>query len=120
MEFFDWKMLATSAGCAAMVSLLTQFTKDLGFIKKIPTQVWSFILALVVLYPAYAFTGALNVSTAFLVPFNAVVVALASNGIYDGISRIVSGAKVDNGLVMTQSIEIENEDDEDDDNAADA
>lgn len=89
MEFFTWEILATSAGALAMIVLLTEFTKDLGFIKKIPTQLWSFILALIVLYPAFAFTNQLTLSTAFLVPFNAIMLSLAANGGFDAVKRLI-------------------------------
>ena len=51
-EFVNWTTLATYGGALAMVLILTQLTKGIGFIKAIPTQLWSYILTLLVLYPS--------------------------------------------------------------------
>ena len=88
MEFVTWELLGTYAGAMAMVGVVTQLTKNIGFISKIPTQLWSYILALVVMYTANFFLGQLTASNAVLILFNAVIVSLGANGGYEGISRI--------------------------------
>ncbi len=88
MEFVTWELLGTYAGAMAMVGVVTQLTKNIGFISKIPTQLWSYILALVVMYAANFFLGQLTVSNAVLILFNSVIVSLGANGGYDGVSRI--------------------------------
>lgn len=88
MEFVTWAVLATYAGALAMVGFLTQLTKGLGFVKMIPTQLWSYILALAVMFPAYWFTGQLTADSAVLVLFNAAVVSLAANGGFDAVKRV--------------------------------
>ena len=80
MDFVSWSTLATYAESLTMVTIITQLTKELGFIKKIPTQIWSYIISLIVLYMAYFFIGDLDLSNAFLIPFNSMIVTLASNG----------------------------------------
>ena len=80
MEFVKWPLLADHAGVLTMVLIVTQFTKGLGFIKKIPTQLWSYLISLFVLYPAYFFTGQLSLSNAVLILFNGMIVALTANG----------------------------------------
>ena len=75
--------MATYAGALAVVLIVTQFTKNLSFIAKIPTQVWSYIVALLVLYPANYFIGALTIETAVLILFNGIIVALAANGSFE-------------------------------------
>jgi len=64
--------------------LLTQFLK--GTIK-IPTQWLSYIIAVVLLFAATLFTGGLTLSTGGVIPLNAVIVALSSNGAYSAIVR---------------------------------
>ena len=88
MEFVTWEMLATHAGALAMVLIVTQFTKNLGFIAKIPTQVWSYIVALLILYPANFFIGTLTVENAVLILFNGIIVALAANGGFEALSKM--------------------------------
>lgn len=94
MQFVNWNMLATYAGALAMVMIITQFTKGLKLIEKVPTQVWSYVVALAILYPAYFFTGQLTLETAILILFNAVIVALAANGGYDALNKALGNLLV--------------------------
>ena len=55
MEFVTWELLGTYAGAMAMVGVVTQLTKDIKFISKIPTQLWSYILSVVVMLCASLF-----------------------------------------------------------------
>ncbi|MEG2372650.1 MAG: hypothetical protein RSB36_07710, partial [Hydrogenoanaerobacterium sp.] len=60
-EFTTWAILATYAGAVAMTALIVQLTKKgLDKIFKIPTQLYSYIVALAVLYTASFFTGQLT------------------------------------------------------------
>lgn len=45
MSFFDWSDLGTFAGALAAVVLLTELTKSLPGIRRIPTQLFSWLLA---------------------------------------------------------------------------
>ena len=87
-EFFSWEMLGSYAGAAVLVALITQLTKELEYIKKIPTQVWSYILAVLILLASLLFTGRLTAASACLTLANGVLVSLAANGGYSLISRI--------------------------------
>ena len=93
MEFFDWNILGTIAGAVAAVAVITEITKSLPGIKKIPTQIWSYALALVILICAQAFTAGLTASGAVLALVNAAMVSLAANGGYEAISRLESISK---------------------------
>ena len=92
-EFFRWDDLGTYAGAAALVALITQLTKELPYIAKIPTQVWSYILAVLVLIASQVFTGSLSASSAALALANGVLVSLASNGGYSLITRVKGAAE---------------------------
>lgn len=87
-DFISWGTLVTYGGALAMVVILTQFTKGLGFIKKIPTQIWTYILALIVLFPAVYFTGGLTAEKIAETFFNGVIVSIAANGGYQGVKKI--------------------------------
>lgn len=84
--FFSWAMLATYAGATAATLAVTQVFKGVGFIDKIPTRIFSYVVALVLLLTATAFTSGLTVESAALCIINAVVVSLASNGAFDAVS----------------------------------
>ena len=93
MEFVTWAGLSTYAGAITMVMLLVQLTKGITIIDKMPTQLWSYIVALVVLYAANFFTGQLTADTAVLILFNAAIVALSANGGYAAIERVATGGQ---------------------------
>ena len=90
MEFVSWEILGTYAGAMSMVGLLTQLTKNIKFISAVPTQLWSYILSLVVMYCTHYFLGQLTLDNAILTLFNAALVSLGSNGGYEGIVRAFS------------------------------
>jgi O-antigen ligase len=93
-EFVNWGSLGTYGGALAMVMLLTQFTKDLPFTRRIPTQIWSYILAFIVLTASHVFTSGINPAAVGETLFNAVVVSLAANG---GQSVLTRAGKVKGG-----------------------
>ncbi len=88
--FFTWETLATFSGCVAGTSLITQFVKNLPFLKGIATQWISYVIAVILLLGATYFTGALAWASGALIPFNAVVIALSANGAYSAIKRAAS------------------------------
>lgn len=88
MEFFDWSMLGTGAGAAFAVAILTQLTKNIKGIRAIPTQLWSYILAVAVLMASMLFTEGFTAAGAGLAVVNAALVSLAANGGYAAVQRV--------------------------------
>lgn len=88
MEFFDWSILLSFTGAVLAVAILTQITKGIPGIRKLSTQLWSYVLAVIVLIAAHYFSGDLSVSNAALVIINAALVSLAANGGYSAIDKI--------------------------------
>ena len=93
MEFVDWNVLSTMAGATFAVAILTEVTKGIPGIGRIPTQVWSLILAFVVLIGAQAAMGTLTIASGGLAVLNAALVSLAANGGYDLLERLKNGQK---------------------------
>ena len=87
-EFFSWTTLATFAGCATATAVITQFIKETKPLKNIATQWVSYGIALILLYAATYFTSGLTGPVAALIPFNAILIALAANGAYAAITRV--------------------------------
>ena len=87
-EFFTWDMLGSYGGAILCVALVTQLTKELPYIKQIPTQLWSYILAVLILLCSQLFTGKFTTSSAVLCLFNGVTISLAANGGYTLITRV--------------------------------
>lgn len=86
-NFFTWANLATYAGALAVTLGITQLLKGVGFIDKIPTRLFSWIVAVVVLIAANFFIGTLTAESAALCFVNAVVISLAANGGFDLITN---------------------------------
>ena len=87
-DFFAWEMLGTFAGAVTATALVTQFVKGAfdAFVK-LPTQIVSYIIALIVLLMAAASTGLTNPADWALAPLNAVIVSLGANGAYSAVLR---------------------------------
>ncbi len=85
-DFFTWTTLLTYAGATLATSLVTQLLKGISFINRIPTRIFSYAVALILLIAATAFTDALTVQAAALCMVNAVVVSLAANGAFDAVN----------------------------------
>ena len=88
-NFVDWNILATYAGAVLMTALVTQCVKNAPKIKAIPTQLVSYVVALIVLLASTYFTAGLTVESAALILFNALIVSVAANGTYEGAVKII-------------------------------
>ena len=91
-SFLSWATLGTFAGATACTGLFTQLLTSI--IKKVPSQWLSFLIALVLLAVTPAATGGwMQPWTVWaLVPLNALLVSLASNGAVDAM-RAMKGNK---------------------------
>ena len=90
-QFLTWEMLGTYSGTLGMVLILTQLTKGLPWIRRVPTQLYSYLIALIVMTVAAIFGGRTAASDFVLLIFNAAVVALSANGGYDAMVRVMEG-----------------------------
>lgn len=83
-EPFTWQYLASIAGAAAFTLLVVQFFKvPLDKVWKIPTRVLAYVIALIVMLVATAFTSGLTLQTALLAAVNALIAALTAMGGYE-------------------------------------
>jgi len=81
---WTWAYLATIAGATAATLLIVQFMKvPLDKVWKIPTRLFVYIIALVIMTVATAFTSGLNMNSFLLCLLNAFIVALAAYGSYE-------------------------------------
>lgn len=88
MDFLDWNVLGSFAGASFAVALLTQVTKNVPGIAKLPTQLWSYIVALATLLLAQFFTAGFSASGAVMALFNAAMVSLSANGGYQALVKL--------------------------------
>ena len=92
-SYFTWEILLTQAGAVAAVLLFTQLFKGVGWIQRIPTRLFSYSIALLVLLAALFFTGDLMPETAALALINAAVVSVAANGGFELLKQGVNSVK---------------------------
>jgi hypothetical protein len=88
-EFVTWTSLGTYAGAVMMVTLITQFIKQLKFMENVNSQLISYVVAVLLLLGSLCFSHSgevVNPETVILCFVNAITVALGSNGIYDGVT----------------------------------
>ena len=91
MELFNWSLLGSYAGATFAVAVLTQITKGIPVVERIPTQLWSYVLALVTLLAAAIFGSGLSAQGAVLALINAALVSLSANGGYSAVTRLKAG-----------------------------
>ncbi len=87
-HFFTWGDLVTYGGAVMAVLIITEFTKDLPGIRRIPTRVWAYLVALVLLVPAAIFTAdTIHAEDILLCLVNAVLVAMAAVGSFHSVQE---------------------------------
>ena len=84
-NFLTWDILLSYGGCVAGTILVTEWMKKV--FAKIPTQIVSFVVALVILVVGHLALGTFVWADSFLYLINAIGVALASNGGFDILKR---------------------------------
>lgn len=85
-------MLGSYAGAVMAVGVLTQASKEIPGVKRIPTQLWSYMLSLATLLLALHFTEGFSAQGMVLAAFNAAIVSLAANGGYSALSTMQQNA----------------------------
>lgn len=82
-SFLTWDVLLTFSGLVGAVYMVVEFTKEIKFIKKIPTKYWSWIVALFLLIITNVVLGKFAIKDIVLYLLNAIVISLSSNGLND-------------------------------------
>ena len=87
-HFFTWGDLVTYGGAVMAVLIITEFTKDLPGIRKIPTRIWAYLVALMLLVPAAVFTAdTIRAEDVLLCLVNGVLVAMAAVGSFHSVQE---------------------------------
>lgn len=85
-HFLTWGDLVTYGGAVMAVLIITEFTKDLPGIRRIPTRLWAYLIALVLLAAATVFTAdRVRAQDMLLCLVNGVIVAMAAVGSYHSV-----------------------------------
>ena len=86
-DFFTWSTLMTYSGATLATTLMTQLIKEIPFVKRIPSRLVSYIIAVVIMVLAAHATKSFEWSGLVMAFINASAVALAANGAFDAIRK---------------------------------
>ena len=87
-RFLTWGDLVTYGGAVMAVLIITEFTKDLPGIRRIPTRLWAYLVALTLLVLGTVFTAdAIRARDILLCLVNGVLVAMAAVGSYHAVQE---------------------------------
>ena len=87
-QFLTWGDLVTYGGAVMAVLIITEFTKDLPGIRRIPTRLWAYLVALVLLVAAVVFTAdRVRVEDILLCFVNGILVAMAAVGSFHAVQE---------------------------------
>ena len=90
-QFLTWGDLATYGGAVMAVLIITEFTKDLPGIRRIPTRLWAYLVSLVLLVLAAVFTAdKVRAEDVLLCLINGVLVAMAAVGSYHSVQEQIN------------------------------
>lgn len=109
-EFFTLDMLITFTGSVLAVGVITEMFKKIGVFLTLPTQLVSYVAALIVLVGGNLALGTFTWSGLFLIILNAAVVSLVSNGGYDLVNKVASvGERREAEAQIEEMLELEAE-----------
>lgn len=82
-KFITWDMLATFSVLASIVFMITEFVKELGFLKNFKTKYLSWFVAFVLISIANLVLKTFVPIDIILYSISAIAVSLTANGLYD-------------------------------------
>lgn len=82
-NFITYEYLATFAGLTTSTFIVVNFLKELKFVKKIPTQYFSAIIALILSIITSIVTGGFEFNNIPLIAINSILISCSSNGVHD-------------------------------------
>lgn len=80
-KFLTWDVLTTYASFVSIVFMVVEFTKELKFIKEIPTKYWSFFISFILLIITNIVMNSFNFIDIFLYLLTSISISLGSNGL---------------------------------------
>jgi len=93
-EFVTWQTLATFASLITVVFTVTEFTKELPFVRELKTKYLSWIVAFVLITITNLVLGTFQFVDVLLYSLSAIFISLGSNGISD-FNSVVDKTKKD-------------------------
>lgn len=97
-EFLTWEVLLTFTGLVTTTYMVTEFTKEIPLINKIPTKYWSYLIALVLLVSVNLVSGTFRYEDILLYLLNGIPVSLSANGLNNFNMKKKSGVELETDI----------------------
>ena len=91
--FITWNNLLDYATFVSILYMVVEFTKNLAFVKKIPTKYWCWIVSFVMILITNLATNNFQLKDIMLYMISSVAISLGANGLSDFQKKVVK----DNG-----------------------
>lgn len=82
-DFLTWQYVGTFIGMCFCTGMVTEFTKELPFVKKIPTKYFTAIIAFILLLFSNITGGTFNLINIPIIMLNSILICFTSTGGYD-------------------------------------
>lgn len=89
-SFLTWEALTTYSTFVGIVFTVVEFTKNIPFIKEMPTRYLSFIISFILLCVTNVVVGTFETVDIFLYILSSIYISLGANGLSDFSKNIVS------------------------------
>lgn len=80
-QFASWEMLATFATLVTVVFTVVEFTKELPYVKAIPTKYYTWAIAFLLILLGNVYGGTFKVWDVLMYAISAIFVSLSGNGL---------------------------------------
>lgn len=80
-NFITWENMMNYTTFVAILYMVVEFTKDIPYIKKIPTKYWSCILSIVMIILTNLVTGNFDYKDILLYILTSISISLGANGL---------------------------------------
>lgn len=82
-EFLTWETLMSYVNFVSIVFMVVEFTKEMKYVKAIPTKYWSFFIAFVLFFLLHLNQNTFQFKDILLYFFDSIGISLGSNGLSD-------------------------------------
>ena len=82
-SFITWEALITFGGLTSATYMVVEFTKEIKWIKKIPTRYWCFVIAFLIMILTNVVLETFDIKNLLLYVLNSILITFSSNGLSD-------------------------------------
>ena len=80
-NFITWENMLNYTTFVAILYMVVEFTKDIPYIKKLPTRYWSCVLSMIMIVVTNVVTGSFEFKDIMLYILTSISISLGANGL---------------------------------------